>query len=182
MTPVAFIATFTTAIVNASQNTGIFPSVKMAQMALESGWGAHIIGNNAFGIKAAGAYSPYWQGAAINADTLEYVNGNYQSGPAMFRAYRSVQDSISDHTYFLQQNARYTNAGVFSATTPEAQAHALKAAGYATDPQYAYKLINIINNYNLKTLDTIAAKALPAIVPLALLGLLVYGAAKLIRQ
>ena len=53
----------------------------------------------------------------------------------------------------LKENQRYTNAGVFTASTPEAQAQALKNAGYATDPNYVSKLTGIINNYNLKVYD-----------------------------
>ena len=125
----------------------------MAQMALETGWGASIPANNAFGIKAKGALSPYWDGSVYNAKTKEVYNGQTVTITDGFRAYASVQDSISDHNYFLKQNKRYTNSGVFSAATPEDQARALKAAGYATDPAYADKLISIINKYGLKSLD-----------------------------
>ena len=58
---------------------------------------------------------------------------------------------MKDHTYFLQQYKRYAN--VFTAKTPEEQANALQNAGYATDPNYAGKLISIINTYNFKRFD-----------------------------
>lgn len=131
--------------------TSLFPSVKMAQMALETGWGKSIPGKNAFGIKAAGKHTPYWKGDVYNAQTKEVIQGNKISIVAGFRAYQSVQDSILDHNYFLKHIGRYRQ--VFTAGTPEAQAQALQSAGYATDPGYAVKLINLINKYDLKRLD-----------------------------
>jgi len=153
MTPTQFIQTYSDAIVKACIGTNIFPSVKMSQMAIETGWGRSIPANNAFGIKAKGAKSPYWDGAVYNARTKEVYNGQTVTITDGFRAYASVQDSISDHNYFLKQNQRYTRAGVFDAATPEDQARALQLAGYATDPEYANKLISIINRYGLKSLD-----------------------------
>lgn len=177
MKPAAFIETYTSAIVNSCQGTGIFPSVKMAQMGLESAWGASFIGNNAFGIKAAGAHSPFWQGASVNAQ-----NNPSEGGRSNYRAYKSVQDSISDHTYFLQQNQRYTTHGVFSATTPEQQAYALKAAGYATAEHYAPTLIKIINDNNLRVLDSIIAKPAKAIVPVLLIAIAAFGIYKIWKK
>lgn len=153
MTPKDFLAKYATAFVVACQGTGLFPSVKLAQAALESGWGRHIVGNNMFGIKAAGKHSPYWHGDTVTAGTTEFQNGAYNATTSGFRRYASVGDSIKDHTWFLQQNGRYAAAGVFRAQTPEEQAQALQRAGYATDPGYASKLIGIINTYNLKQYD-----------------------------
>lgn len=147
----AFFDKYADAITIACEGTSIFPSVKIAQAAIESGWGQHIVGNNMFGIKAAGEHSPYWHGDYVTAGTTEYQNGGYVPQNSRFRKYASISDSIRDHTYFLQQNKRY--APVFSASTPEEQANALKAAGYATDPQYASKLISTINANNLKKYD-----------------------------
>lgn len=151
MTPAEFIKKYSNIIVETCIGTGIFPSVKMAQMALETGWGKSIVGNNLFGIKARGNYTPFWKGAKIYADTTEYISGSYGNYNEPFRNYATQADSVKDHTYFLQNNKRYSK--VFTADTPEQQAKELQAAGYATDPNYANKLISIINKYNLKTLD-----------------------------
>jgi lysozyme len=153
MTPAEFVNTYGNAVINATLDNTLFPSVKLAQMALESSWGSKGIGNNMFGIKASGQLSPYWNGSAINQATHEVFNGATVSVSDYFRNYSSVEDSIKDHSYFLQTNPRYTEAGVFSAATPEAQAKALQAAKYATDPEYSAKLIQIINKYNFKALD-----------------------------
>lgn len=153
MTPSEFLSKYGDIFVIACQGTGLFPSVKLAQAALETGWGKSVVGNNLFGIKASGEKSPYWNGDTVTATTSEYRNGAYVPSVAQFRRYASLGDSIKDHTYFLQQNRRYKNAGVFSASNPEEQAQALQRAGYATDSLYASKLINIINSHNLKQYD-----------------------------
>ena len=148
-----FIAQFENAVIEATAGTGIFPSVKMAQAALETGWGKSLSGNNnnMFGIKAAGIHTPYWTGGYVIANTSEVIGGITGKYNLAFRKYASVSDSIRDHSYFLTQNSRYEK--VFTAATPEAQAQALQAAGYATDPGYAGKLISVINQYGLKRLD-----------------------------
>lgn len=153
MSPKEFLAKYATAFIIACQGTGLFPSVKLAQAALESGWGKSVVGNNLFGIKAAGSQSPYWHGETVTAGTSEYQSGSYVPQSSKFRKYATVGDSIRDHTWFLQRNGRYRTAGVFTAQTPEDQARALQKAGYATDPLYASKLIKIINTYNLKQYD-----------------------------
>lgn len=155
MTPEAFIKKFEDDIIAACINTPIFPSVKMAQMAIETGWGSHLIGsaNNAFGIKAAGKLTPFWNGRAVTADTTEVFNGSAGTYPQAFRVYDTIIQSIKDHSYFLLKNKRYAVAGAWEATTPLEQAVALQKAGYATDPEYSNKLINIINKYGLNRLD-----------------------------
>lgn len=154
MTPSDFIRKYADAVVVACEGTALFPSVKMAQAALESGWGKYTAGNNLFGIKVAGGQSPYWHGDYITSRTSEWDGGGYSSTSSRFRRYATPGDSIRDHTWFLQNQKRYAEAGVFTATTPEEQAKALQRAGYATDPNYSSKLISIINTYGLKSLDS----------------------------
>lgn len=152
MTPQEFISKYGLDFVLATNGTTLFPSVKAAQAALETGWGkSPTKGLNMFGIKAKGAYTPYWHGEKTAETTREVINGQSITIQDGFRAYASLADSIRDHTYFLQTNSRYNP--VFAAKTPEDQARALQAAGYATDPNYASTLISIINKYNLKELD-----------------------------
>ncbi|MEI6062308.1 MAG: glucosaminidase domain-containing protein [Bacteroidota bacterium] len=148
-----FIAKFENAVILACAGSKIFPSVKMAQACLETGYGDHIFYNNMFGIKASGATSPYWNGNSKVSATQEVINGTEGTYNLAFRQYTTMADSIRDHTYFLQTNKRYTTNGVFAAITPEAQCDALQKAGYATDPNYASTLKSIITNYNLKRLD-----------------------------
>ena len=132
--------------------SGLFPSVLLAQAALESGWGESILAkkfNNLFGIKS----DKSWKGESVILPTREVINGTSIIVDQPFRVYSDPSDSFSDRNKFLQKNPRYTKAGVFTAKTPEAQAIALQNAGYATDPGYAAAIIKIINTYDLKRFD-----------------------------
>jgi len=131
---------------------GLFASVAIAQAALESGYGQSGLSlkyQNYFGIKASAG----WKGKTSVMKTDEYENGKKVTINSGFRVYPSLQDSIADRNNFLKVNTRYTKGGVFSAKTPEDQAKALQASGYATDPNYAAKIIAIINQYNLRETD-----------------------------
>lgn len=151
MTPEQFFQRYQWDFIAATNGTKLFPSVKAAQAALETGYGSHIPANNMFGIKAQGAKTPYWDGSGTMATTREVINGQSVTINDAFRRYPTMADSIRDHSYFLMTNQRY--APVFAATTPEDQARALQSAGYATDPGYASALISIINKYDLRSLD-----------------------------
>ena len=140
------------AIILGCVGTKIFPSVKAAQAALETGYGKYPTkGNNFFGIKATGSHTPYWTGESTAENTREVIDGKEISINTGFRKYATMADSIKDHTYLLTSKSRY--APVLAANTPEDQARALQTCGYATDPNYATSLIWIINKYNLKELD-----------------------------
>lgn len=153
MTALQYIEAFSNDAISGAEGTGIFPSVVMAQAAVESGWGRSGLASkhgNQFGIKA----DKSWTGPTVEMDTTEFVNGQYIKVKALWRKYPNPQDSFRDHIKFLQRNPRYAKAGVFDAATPEDQARALQRAGYATDPNYASKLITVIEKFNLKELDS----------------------------
>src|SRR5690606_672884 len=106
--------------------------------------------NNHFGIKA----DKSWKGQAVNMNTREVFNGQSTIIKDGFRVYNTLQDGFNDRNAFLKANPRYTKHGVFTANTPEAQAEAFQRAGYATDPNYAQLLIQVINgSANLKQYD-----------------------------
>lgn len=153
MTKTEFIQLFATPIIESTRGTGLLPSVKMAQAALETGWGKSFVAdaNNLFGIKATGYHTPYWKGKAVYSYTKEFENGQYVDKKLAFRAYNSVTDSIRDHSNLLTSLSRYKP--VLAATTYQEQAKALQSAGYATDPGYAAKLISIIEQNNFQELD-----------------------------
>ncbi len=137
-------------IINATKGTGLFPSVKMAQMIIESSWGNGITAkqaNNFFGIKADAG----WKGEKKQFNTPKDGKPvNY------FRVYKTPLESIKDHTAFLKSNSRYPKAGVFTATTPEEQITRIAKAGYAESGKYDKAIINLINAYKLKELDKAA--------------------------
>ncbi|CAM2078039.1 MAG: glucosaminidase domain-containing protein [uncultured Clostridium sp.] len=131
---------------------GIFPSVTIAQAIHESGWGKSELSlkaNNLFGIKADSS----WTGNTIEMLTQEYINGQAITIMAKWRSYESFDDSIRDHGRFLKENPRYEQAGVFKAKDYREQIYAIVGAGYATDPQYANFICNMIESYSLNIYD-----------------------------
>lgn len=129
----------------ASQQSGIPHQLIVAQAALESGWGQREIPTadgspsyNLFGIKAGGS----WDGPVTEITTTEFEQGAAKKIKARFRVYGSYVEAIADYVKLLTNNPRY--ADVAAARSPEQAAHALQRAGYATDPQYANKLVSVI--------------------------------------
>lgn len=140
-----FVSRMLPAAQRASEASGVPAQLIMAQAALESGWGRREIragdgstSYNLFGIKA----DKSWKGPVVETTTTEYVNGVAQKGQAMFRAYGSYDEAFADYAKFLVTNPRY--ASVLATQDPAEAAHGLQRAGYATDPQYAGKLVRIM--------------------------------------
>lgn len=127
---------------------GIPASITLAQMWLESGGGSSYLareGKNFFGIKANGN----WKGEVL------YANDDKQH--EAFRKYDNVQDSIRDHSMFLLGSRYQKQCGHLDVTDYKGWAQGIKAAGYATDPQYASKLISVIEKNHLNDYDRKAA-------------------------
>lgn len=119
-------------------------SIILAQGLLESGAGLSDFtrqSNNHFGIKC----NNDWTGATIYHDD--------DSKGECFRKYHNVLESYEDHVLFLKNRQRYAFLFYLSPSDYQSWAFGLKKAGYATDPTYAYKLISIIENYNLHRFD-----------------------------
>ncbi|MDD5247533.1 MAG: glycoside hydrolase family 73 protein [Rhodocyclaceae bacterium] len=130
--------------------TGVPASFTVAEAALESGWGSSQLaqqGKNLFGVKA----DPAWQGDVLTLNTREFLHGTWVMVPARWRKYADWQSCMDDHADFLHQNSRY--APCFECTTGAVFAQAVAQAGYATDPDYAAKLISIIDQHGLADLD-----------------------------
>ena len=135
----------------------VLASVIGAQAALESGWGTSSLSkpphNNQFGIKA----SSEWTGRIINMPTREWGSGGWYVANEDFRSYDSVADSLLDHAKFFTNTAwrkeNYKN--VVGETDYKKACWALQnaPAPYATDPGYAQKLIDIIEQNNLQAWD-----------------------------
>ncbi|MCW8891620.1 MAG: flagellar assembly peptidoglycan hydrolase FlgJ [Sedimenticola sp.] len=126
---------------------GLKPHALLAQAALETGWGKHLIrtpdgtpANNLFGIKA----DKRWDGDRVSVNTLEYEQGAAVKRRAYFRSYESLRDSFHDYVDFLQSNPRYEKA-LESTTDSASYFTALQRAGYATDPEYANKINAVMN-------------------------------------
>lgn len=130
--------------VRQQQEYGIPASITLAQGLLESGAGHSRLaseGNNHFGIKC----HKDWTGEGIYADDDEKNE--------CFRRYADAEESFEDHARFLKRN-RYRPLFELKETDYKGWAKGLKKCGYATDPSYASKLINIIELYELFRYDT----------------------------
>jgi peptidoglycan hydrolase FlgJ len=149
--PEAFIRELWPHAERAGAALGVAPEVLLAQSALETGWGRHVIprsdgssSHNLFGIKA----DARWDGDRVQVNTLEYVDGVAEQQRAAFRAYDSPAESFADYADFLRRNPRYRDA---LAQAPDAEGYlrGLQSAGYATDPAYAEKILDILGRGTL---------------------------------
>ena len=119
-------------------------SITLAQGIFESGAGQSELcrkGNNHFGIKCHG-----WAGAKVYHDDDE--------SQECFRSYATALESFEDHSRFLSESQRYRPLFQLARTDYKGWARGLKACGYATNPQYADKLIQLIELYRLYEYDT----------------------------
>jgi flagellar protein FlgJ len=132
----------------AAERLGISAKALIAQAAVETGWGKFMIhqgdGNNAhnlFGIKA----DKRWDGNKTLIDTLEFVNNLPKKQQAAFRSYSNFAESMHDYVDFVSNNPRYQGA-LEKTDAPKEYFTELQRAGYATDPQYADKVMSVYNS------------------------------------
>ncbi|HEY4369384.1 MAG TPA: flagellar assembly peptidoglycan hydrolase FlgJ [Steroidobacteraceae bacterium] len=131
----------------AASEIGVDPHALLAQAALETGWGKSVPGtaagdssNNLFGIKAGSQ----WSGATVKVPTLEFEDGVAVRKVDSFRSYNSPADSFRDYAKLIRNSPRYENA-VGAGPDVATFASALQEGGYATDPEYARKIVAITN-------------------------------------
>lgn len=153
-----FVARMAPAANTAAQLSGVPASLILGQAALESGWGKREILNpdgtsshNLFGIKAG----PGWKGKVVQATTTEYVDGVPRKMVQSFRSYDSYQDAFDDYAQFISSNPRYSH--VTQAASDDDAAHRIQRAGYATDPNYASKLIRIMGQMRASILSGLSS-------------------------
>ena len=138
-----YIATYSDVAVKKMQEFGIPASITLAQGILESGAGTSDlarIANNHFGIKCHSD----WTGNKYYKDD--------DNKHDCFRSYSNAAQSFDDHSKFLQQS-RYSSLFLLKPTDYKGWAKGLKSCGYATNPQYAERLIKIIEDYQLYLYD-----------------------------
>ncbi|SHI40021.1 Flagellum-specific peptidoglycan hydrolase FlgJ [Dethiosulfatibacter aminovorans DSM 17477] len=142
--------------VESYKKTGMSAAFQTAQAIHESGWGQYIpvdkyegtFSNNLFGIKGTGT------NGSIIANTWEVYNGVSFRVDDYFRSYNTPYESWKDHKAFLQKERYAGFREVMHDWT--LGAYAIRRAGYATDPSYPMKLMNIIKKYGLYELDRIS--------------------------
>ena len=130
-------------------------SITVAQGIFESACGKSrlaVMGNNHFGIKCH-----EWSGDTILVDDDELQE--------CFRKYPSVAESYTDHSLFLTNRKRYANLFQLDIMDYRSWARTLKQDGYATNPQYADRLISLIERFNIARLDTIYYQQANGILP-----------------
>ncbi|QSX36088.1 flagellar assembly peptidoglycan hydrolase FlgJ [Shewanella sedimentimangrovi] len=132
----------------AAKALGTTPEVLLAQSALETGWGQKMArrgdgtgSNNLFNIKA----DSRWQGERTSVNTLEFEQGVAVRQKSDFRVYDTLEQSFSDFVAFIQGGDRYQGARQ-QAARPQEFIQGLQNAGYATDPQYADKVMRVMQS------------------------------------
>ena len=139
-----YIAKYSSIAVEEMNKYGIPASITLAQGILESAAGTAELAteaNNPFGIKCHD-----WKG-----DTYHHDDDQKQE---CFRKYDHAEQSFEDHSTFLTTRERYASLFDLKRTDYQGWAHGLKKAGYATDPNYPKRLIDIIERYELYKYDT----------------------------
>lgn len=139
----------------AQEKYGVPASITLGQIILESSGnnpgglsGLAYKAKNLFGIKAGNS----WRGKTYSAKTGEYGSGGYYNTTSAFRAYDSFAESIDDHGKLLA--SPHYQKYLKGVTNYKEYAKGIKAAGYATDPNYASKLISIIESNGFQKYDT----------------------------
>ncbi len=150
--PADFVTQVMPTIRRAADALGVNPMGLLAQAALETGWGQRMPrmadgspSLNMFGIKAGEG----WTGARAVADTLEFSNGVATPRRTAFRAYGSIEEGVGDFARLLRDSPRYRDA-VAAGADAQAYVDSIGKSGYATDPEYANKLTQILNSGTLR--------------------------------
>ncbi len=131
----------------------VLASINLAQTILESEWGTSTLAskyNNYYGIKAQGKQK------SVQLDTKEYLNGKWVTEKDKFAVYSDWRTGMLAHAKFIANGTALNSAqfkDVLSAGDYKKAAAALVTDGYATDPDYANKIITIIETYKLNQYD-----------------------------
>lgn len=144
-----YIEAYGSLAVEHQEEYGIPASITLAQGLLESAAGKSTLAskaNNHFGIKC----HKEWKGKSVKRDD--------DAPNECFRAYNTVEESFRDHSLFLRRS-RYMKLYDLDVTDYQGWARGLRECGYATDPNYAARLITIIERYSLYSFDTEAGRS-----------------------
>jgi len=152
--PDEFIEAVMPYAIQAGKALGVDPKLLVAQAALETGWGKTLKdsnhGFNLFGIKAGAS----WQGDAASHLTTEVVGEHTVQQRADFRAYGSISQSFDDYVGLIGKRYGTTDKSIKSQQDPASYIHNLADKGYATDPEYANKVLAVYNSPRLAQIST----------------------------
>jgi flagellar protein FlgJ len=154
-----FISAVKPAAERVAAQLGVDADTLVAHAALETGWGRSLPQTSAgsssfnlFGIKAGES----WKGSVASARTHEVEGGVSVARTANFRSYSSAEDCMQDYARVLGNNPRYAGA-LHTGNDTAAFANALQRGGYATDPDYANKLVSVARQLKSASPAPIAA-------------------------
>ncbi|WP_261885398.1 flagellar assembly peptidoglycan hydrolase FlgJ [Vibrio pomeroyi] len=142
--PESFVISMKPYAEKAASALGVDSSLLLAQAALETGWGSKMVknslgnSNNLFNIKADRS----WKGDKVATQTLEFHGKTAVKESASFRSYSNFEDSFNDYVKFLNENPRYKTALQHQGNS-ENFIKGIHQAGYATDPNYADKVLRV---------------------------------------
>lgn len=142
--PELFVTSMKPYAEKAASALGVDSSLLLAQAALETGWGSKMVknslgnSNNLFNIKADRS----WKGDKVATQTLEFHGKTAVKESASFRSYSNFEDSFNDYVKFLNENPRYETALQHQGNS-ENFIKGIHQAGYATDPNYADKVLRV---------------------------------------
>ncbi len=144
-TPQDFVEKLIPYAKKAAEKLGVDHLVLIAQSALETGWGKHVLSNNdgessfnLFNIKQGSD----WKQETTERESIEFKDGVVVKEKGNFRVYQDIAESFFDFVDFVKNKERYQSA-VADANNPAAFVNALHKAGYATDPKYSDKVLSV---------------------------------------
>jgi flagellar protein FlgJ len=150
-TPEGFVDRYAEEAAAAAAELGVDAKLLLAQVALETGWGDSLptrpdgrSSHNLFGIKAGSS----WSGDRVARWTIEFSEGVAERRSESFRAYRSSAESFADYVALVKGSSRY-QAARDAVADPESFARGLVDGGYATDPEYFEKWMEIYRGDSL---------------------------------
>ncbi|GBG94516.1 muramidase [Ligilactobacillus salitolerans] len=146
-----FINNIAPSAMQVAQQRGLYASLMIAQAALESGWGSSSLAtsaHNLFGVKWSGS------GAFVSMQTSEYYGGKSHTVQANFQKYSSYTDSLNNYANLIL--GHFPNSTLKAGSVEKAAANLAHGVygTYATAPDYADKLVRLVNQYNLKQYDS----------------------------
>lgn len=151
---VEFVNTVAPTAQKLQRQYGVLASVAMAQAMIESNFGQSQLAAeyyNLFGVKTD-AGDPN----GVDFETQEFVSEEWITITDRFKVYANWEESLTKHAeliyYGTSWNANFYQA-VLDGKTYQEQAKGLQSAGYATDPDYANKIIAVIEEWNLTQYD-----------------------------
>jgi flagellar protein FlgJ len=150
MTNTQFLSASIAPAQQSQRETRVPASVTLAQAILESGWGRSSLSandKNFFGMKCF-TQGTYASGCRTYITSECTSAGVCSTTSATFRTYASSLNSFRDHGALLATNSRYAPAFNYT-RVPNQFAEEIRRAGYATDPLYTSKLVNVMTKYNL---------------------------------